>query len=148
MVVEEKRRKPSTRATRPLLRTSMYRTSNHASPSTLISRSLAAARPRVHTHRRFASQKPQGVRLEDYRFDPRPSWVYTMSTTLRLVLIPSARSRSLHAYSELTLRAGALIYAVFFADFGEKEHVFMPVRRSQFPFRLRIMMLRGVFASA
>ncbi|ETW81637.1 hypothetical protein HETIRDRAFT_426985 [Heterobasidion irregulare TC 32-1] len=86
----------------------MFRTSTHASPSNIISRSLAAAR----VHRRFASQKPQGFRLEDYRFDPRPSWVYTLSTTLRLVLIPSA-----------------LVYAVFFADFGEKEHVFMPPRR-------------------
>ncbi|KAI0055600.1 hypothetical protein BV25DRAFT_1779273, partial [Artomyces pyxidatus] len=44
--------------------------------------------------------------------DPRPPWVYTASTSLRLVLIPSA-----------------LLYAIFFADFGDKEHVFMPPRR-------------------
>ncbi|OSX59864.1 hypothetical protein POSPLADRAFT_1092014, partial [Postia placenta MAD-698-R-SB12] len=44
--------------------------------------------------------------------DPRPSWVFPLSRFANYVVIP-----------------GTLLYAVFFADFGEKEHVFMPARR-------------------
>ncbi|KAI9512371.1 hypothetical protein F5148DRAFT_1162812 [Russula earlei] len=52
------------------------------------------------------------VRWEDPPMDPRPPWVYSTSAGLRLILIPSI-----------------LFYAVFFADFGDREHVFMPPRR-------------------
>jgi hypothetical protein len=65
--------------------------------------------------------------------DPRPPWVYSISAGLRLALIPSAcfYSSTSARYSSKH-REGILFYAVFFADFGEKEHVFMPVchRRS------------------
>ncbi|KAH9049967.1 hypothetical protein EDB84DRAFT_1451966 [Lactarius hengduanensis] len=65
---------------------------------------------------RFSSEKPTERtgkdRWEDVPFDPRPPWVYSTSAGLRLVLIP-----------------GILFYAVFFADFGDREHVFMPPRR-------------------
>ncbi|CCM03524.1 uncharacterized protein FIBRA_05658 [Fibroporia radiculosa] len=44
--------------------------------------------------------------------DPRPSWVFPLFKIANYVVIP-----------------GTLLYAVFFADFGEKEHVFMPARR-------------------
>jgi hypothetical protein len=29
---------------------------------------------------------------------------------------------------QLKSRGGVLFYAIFFADFGDREHVFMPVR--------------------
>jgi len=44
--------------------------------------------------------------------DPRPSWVFPLSRIANYVVIPAT-----------------LLYAVFFADFGEREHVFMPARR-------------------
>ncbi|KAI0041980.1 hypothetical protein FA95DRAFT_1610559 [Auriscalpium vulgare] len=67
--------------------------------------------------RGFASRNPRitpdrKVTWDAVSADPRPPWVYTASLGLRLVLVPSA-----------------LLYAVFFADFGENEHVFMPPRR-------------------
>ncbi|KAI0732050.1 hypothetical protein C8Q72DRAFT_759014, partial [Fomitopsis betulina] len=40
------------------------------------------------------------------------SWVFPLSRIANYVVIPAT-----------------LLYAVFFADFGEKEHVFMPARR-------------------
>ncbi|KAI0252333.1 hypothetical protein BJV78DRAFT_1201814 [Lactifluus subvellereus] len=58
------------------------------------------------------SQKAGNVHREDVLPDPRPPWVYSASAGLRLVLIPSI-----------------LFYAVFFADFGDRDHVFMPPRR-------------------
>ncbi|KII90553.1 hypothetical protein PLICRDRAFT_136881 [Plicaturopsis crispa FD-325 SS-3] len=44
--------------------------------------------------------------------DPRPPWVYRTTGMLQYTVIPFA-----------------LFYAVFFFDFGEREHVFMPPRR-------------------
>ncbi|THH07083.1 hypothetical protein EW145_g3632 [Phellinidium pouzarii] len=44
--------------------------------------------------------------------DPRPPWLFTSATLLRVTIIPVG-----------------LIYAVFYHDFGEDEHVFMPPRR-------------------
>jgi len=70
---------------------------------------------RRHTLRHFtekATQKSGKIGWEDVPSDPRPPWVYSTSAGLRLILIPSI-----------------LFYAVFFADFGEREHVFMPPRR-------------------
>ncbi|KAH8989684.1 hypothetical protein EDB86DRAFT_1883301 [Lactarius hatsudake] len=65
---------------------------------------------------RFSSEKATERtgkdRWEDVPSDPRPPWVYSTSAGLRLTLIP-----------------GILFYAVFFADFGDREHVFMPPRR-------------------
>jgi len=58
------------------------------------------------------TQKTDGIRFEDVPYDPRPPWVYSTSAGLRFILIPSA-----------------LFYAVFFADFGDREHVFKPPRR-------------------
>lgn len=59
-----------------------------------------------------STQKTDGVQREDVPSDPRPPWVYSTSAGLRLILIPSA-----------------LLYAIFLADFGDREHVFMPPRR-------------------
>lgn len=65
---------------------------------------------------RFSSEKATERtvkdRWEDVPSDPRPPWVYSTSAGLRFVLIPSI-----------------IFYAVFFADFGDREHVFMPPRR-------------------
>ncbi|KAH9841577.1 uncharacterized protein C8Q71DRAFT_720730 [Rhodofomes roseus] len=44
--------------------------------------------------------------------DPRPAWFFPINRISNYVVIPAT-----------------LLYAVFFADFGEKEHVFMPARR-------------------
>ncbi|KAH9980323.1 hypothetical protein BGW80DRAFT_1274733 [Lactifluus volemus] len=66
---------------------------------------------------KYSSQKVTPKASKDRREDTpsgsRPTpWVYSTSVGLRLVLIPSG-----------------LLYAVFFADFGDREHVFMPPRR-------------------
>ncbi|KAI0004563.1 hypothetical protein BJV74DRAFT_808144 [Russula compacta] len=68
------------------------------------------SRPAVKHSSKKATQKT-GHR-EDITSDPRPPWVYSTSAGLRLILIPSI-----------------LFYAVFFADFGDHEHIFMPPRR-------------------
>ncbi|KAI0304465.1 hypothetical protein B0F90DRAFT_1815790 [Multifurca ochricompacta] len=69
-----------------------------------------SGRYRVKNFSEKITQKAPGkARWEDIPSDPRPPWVYSTSAGLRLVLIPSI-----------------LIYAVFFADFGDREHVFMP----------------------
>ncbi|KAG0701397.1 hypothetical protein DFH29DRAFT_773339, partial [Suillus ampliporus] len=44
--------------------------------------------------------------------DFRPPWVYSASHILTYTLIPTA-----------------IVYCVFLADWGEREHVFSPVRR-------------------
>ncbi|EJC99040.1 uncharacterized protein FOMMEDRAFT_170795 [Fomitiporia mediterranea MF3/22] len=44
--------------------------------------------------------------------DPRPRWLFSTASLLRVVLVPTS-----------------LIYAVFFHDFGEQDHVFVPPRR-------------------
>jgi len=65
--------------------------------------------------KRFSSDKAAertGKDRWDVPSDPRPPWVYSTSAALRLVLMPSI-----------------IFYAVFFADFGDREHVFMPPRR-------------------
>ncbi|KAI9443169.1 hypothetical protein H4582DRAFT_2126351 [Lactarius indigo] len=59
-----------------------------------------------------ATERSGKDRWEDVPSDPRPPWVYSTSAGLRLILIP-----------------GILLYAVFLADFGDREHVFMPPRR-------------------
>jgi len=59
-----------------------------------------------------ANKKIGNVHREEIPSDPRPPWVYSTSAGLRLILVPSI-----------------IFYAVFFADFGDREHVFMPPRR-------------------
>jgi hypothetical protein len=71
-------------------------------------------------------------RREDIPSSPRPTpWVYSTSVGLRLVLIPSAcvstKLVATHSTAERNVDKGGLFYAVFFADFGDREHVFMPV---------------------
>ncbi|KAF8742610.1 hypothetical protein AX14_003243 [Amanita brunnescens Koide BX004] len=56
---------------------------------------------------RFYSANPR-TQVED----PRPPWVYVMSRLLSFTLIPTIA-----------------MYSVFFYDFGDREHVFQPVRR-------------------
>jgi len=59
-----------------------------------------------------AQNKARNTQWEEVPSDPRPPWVYSTSVGLRLILIPSI-----------------IFYAIFFADFGDQEHVFMPPRR-------------------
>ncbi|KAF8501037.1 hypothetical protein F5888DRAFT_1801562 [Russula emetica] len=66
----------------------------------------------VKTFSQKVTQKTDRVQREDIASDPRPPWVYSTSAGLRLILIPSI-----------------LFYAIFLADFGDREHVFMPPRR-------------------
>ncbi|KAI0917334.1 hypothetical protein AcW1_007451 [Taiwanofungus camphoratus] len=84
----------------------------HGRPSTCNARTLLP--PRISC--RFASTKikqpAQSWAAENTPIDPRPRWVFPLSRVANYVVIPST-----------------LLYAVFFADFGEKEHVFMPARR-------------------
>ncbi|OBZ71451.1 hypothetical protein A0H81_08384 [Grifola frondosa] len=73
--------------------------------------------PRLQPHfsvtRRFASNQPQSWVPEDPpRADFRPPWVYRAIRIANFVAIPSA-----------------ILYSVFFADFGDHEHVFSPARR-------------------
>ncbi|KAI5123176.1 hypothetical protein M0805_000876 [Coniferiporia weirii] len=73
-----------------------------------------AQRARIVPRRRAYSQKPLGsVSVEQtVPTDPRPPWLFASASLLRVVFIPVG-----------------LTYAVFFHDFGEDEHVFMPPRR-------------------
>ena len=75
-----------------------------------------------------ATERSEKDRWNDVPSDPRPPWVYSTSAGLRLVLVPSVFS----VYwwiPVLKHLEGIILYAVFFADFGDREHVFMPVRR-------------------
>lgn len=81
---------------------------------------------------RFSSEKATKTgkgRWEDIPSDPRPPWVHSTSAGLRLVLIPGVHSVFWPTPYMLKHLEGILLYAVFFADFGDREHVFMPVRR-------------------
>lgn len=76
--------------------------------------------------------------------DPRPSWVFPLSRIANYVVIPgmSISESSAHLVVPLTaLCLATLLYAVFFADFGEKEHVFMPVRASPATFAFGVVMM-------
>ncbi|KAF9241195.1 hypothetical protein BU15DRAFT_45340 [Melanogaster broomeanus] len=66
------------------------------------------------TVRKYASTQPQQnqQKTDDDSGDFRPPWVYTTVSVLKYTTIP------------LTM-----IYCVFLADWGEREHVFMPVSR-------------------
>ncbi|KAF9221643.1 hypothetical protein BS17DRAFT_785107 [Gyrodon lividus] len=67
-----------------------------------------------NTLHEYASPKPQqnqqNARDDDGDF--RPRWVYSASSFLTYTTIPVA-----------------LLYCVFLADWGDREHVFMPLRR-------------------
>ncbi|KAG2757901.1 hypothetical protein P692DRAFT_20788269 [Suillus brevipes Sb2] len=54
----------------------------------------------------------QNQSAEQDNGDFRPPWVYSASHILTYTLIPTA-----------------MVYCVFLADWGEREHVFSPVRR-------------------
>ncbi|KLO06639.1 hypothetical protein SCHPADRAFT_683564 [Schizopora paradoxa] len=65
---------------------------------------------------RSSSQQPTGNQPTDSGaqsepVDPRPSWLFTSSALLRVAVVPAG-----------------IIYAVFFHEFDQKDHVFMPVR--------------------
>ncbi|EGN98350.1 hypothetical protein SERLA73DRAFT_183305 [Serpula lacrymans var. lacrymans S7.3] len=71
------------------------------------------------TQRTYASERtlrnrlpgvPQAKKDDDGDF--RPPWVYSTSRILTYTLIPTA-----------------FLYCIFIADWGEREHVFMPPRR-------------------
>ncbi|KAH7921779.1 hypothetical protein BV22DRAFT_1121940 [Leucogyrophana mollusca] len=70
-------------------------------------RAAWTARPQLKT-RSYAAPPPP----RDDNSDFRPPWVYTTSHVLTYTLIPTA-----------------LVYCVFLADWGDREHVFMPARR-------------------
>lgn len=82
---------------------------------------------------RKVNLKASKDRREDTPSGSRPTpWVYSTSVGLRLVLIPSAcvSTELVAAHSRAQKKhvgKGGLLYAVFFADFGDREHVFMPV---------------------
>ncbi|KAH7903211.1 hypothetical protein BJ138DRAFT_1020994 [Hygrophoropsis aurantiaca] len=63
---------------------------------------LAGLRARAHA-RSYSTRNPD---------DFRPPWVYTASHLLTYTLIPSA-----------------ILYCVFLADWGDRDHVFLHVRR-------------------
>ncbi|KAG1786615.1 uncharacterized protein HD556DRAFT_1414373 [Suillus plorans] len=77
---------------------------------------LARRTPSIRSY----SKKPQVIRptpsqnqsAEQDDGDFRPPWVYSASHILTYTLIPTA-----------------ILYCVFLADWGEREHVFSPVRR-------------------
>ncbi|GBE84958.1 hypothetical protein BKA93DRAFT_332767 [Sparassis latifolia] len=63
--------------------------------------------------RRNASDKPSQSWAElNSPVDPRPSWGSTVMKVANVAIIPMI-----------------ILYATFVADFGEREHVFMPARR-------------------
>ncbi|KAF5360946.1 hypothetical protein D9756_004805 [Leucocoprinus leucothites] len=53
-----------------------------------------------------------GYQPQDEAIDFRPPWVYVGSRLLTFTIIP-----------------GIVFYSVFIYDFGERDHVFQPVRR-------------------
>ncbi|KAI0720445.1 hypothetical protein C8T65DRAFT_791380 [Cerioporus squamosus] len=87
---------------------------------------MAFPRPRHSTVVRClrASKQAPGVRHASKRANPWPepqgsaeppkvrTWVYPVSRIANFTIVPTA-----------------ILYAVFFADFGDHEHVFMPPRR-------------------
>ncbi|OCB90916.1 hypothetical protein A7U60_g1826 [Sanghuangporus baumii] len=78
-------------------------------------------RPSVVATRLYASKPTNGPRkpitvsaspVSDPPTDPRPRWMFSTAAFLRITLVPVG-----------------LIYAIFYHDFGEEDHVFMPPRR-------------------
>ncbi|CAA7261408.1 unnamed protein product [Cyclocybe aegerita] len=55
---------------------------------------------------------PPPKKMEGSGEDFRPPWVYVGTRLISLAVIPSIA-----------------VYSIFFYDFGEREHVFQPVRR-------------------
>lgn len=79
---------------------------------------------------RHASTRTQQNRrsTEDDGGDFRPPWVYSGSrfltyTTIPREAIPSSSNRGTHPFSTIV----TLLYCAFLADWGEREHLFMPV---------------------
>ncbi|KAF5314992.1 hypothetical protein D9619_006982 [Psilocybe cf. subviscida] len=80
---------------------------------------LALAPSRVWSASRAVQRRPMSTaraegpkKMEGAGEDPRPPWVYVGSRVMSFALIP-----------------GVSLYSIFFYDFGDREHVFQPVRR-------------------
>ncbi|KAJ8595232.1 hypothetical protein M405DRAFT_807511 [Rhizopogon salebrosus TDB-379] len=82
------------------------------------SRSRLTTLARRSPYIRSYSKKPASIRPTEQQSaeqddgDFRPPWVYSASHILTYTMIPTA-----------------MVYCVFLADWGEREHVFSPVRR-------------------
>ena len=80
------------------------------------------------------------AKLEPKPTDPRPRWLFTTSSLLRVLVVPGEHLTSVVIFrvqiflsmntffSTWSYNQVGLIYAVFYHDFGKEEHVFMPVR--------------------
>ncbi|KIK93733.1 hypothetical protein PAXRUDRAFT_828672 [Paxillus rubicundulus Ve08.2h10] len=66
----------------------------------------------VHRHVSTKAQQNRQNARNDDSGDFRPRWVYSASSFLTYTTIPVA-----------------LLYCVFLADWGDRDHVFMPLRR-------------------
>jgi hypothetical protein len=94
----------------------------------VISSSLPILRPRANLSRSLATNVHRLPGRDDER-DFRPPWLYTMSRLLSYTMIPCKHSCHVIVSSELENKnLAAAIYGIFFHDFGEREHVFQPVR--------------------
>lgn len=84
----------------------------------------------VSVHR-YASTKARQNRptAEDDGGDFRPPWVYSGSRFLTYTAIPreAIPNPSATAIATLTQSLVTLLYCAFLADWGEREHIFMPV---------------------
>jgi len=80
--------------------------------------------------RRFSTEAPIPKKLEGPGEDPRPPWVYVGTRLISLVIIPGRQpSCKISAFLLILFQLIAVgVYSVFFYDFGERDHVFQPVR--------------------
>ncbi|EIW80997.1 hypothetical protein CONPUDRAFT_56687 [Coniophora puteana RWD-64-598 SS2] len=81
------------------------------SASNTVTRILRGSRVPLRDRSRQYATTPSSSQPEVTPTDFRPPWVYSASHILKYTVIPAA-----------------LAYCVFWADWGEREHVFSPVR--------------------
>ncbi|KAL5479104.1 hypothetical protein ACEPAI_2392 [Sanghuangporus weigelae] len=77
--------------------------------SSIIATRLYASTPKNGPRKPIIVSVPP---VSDPPTDPRPRWMFSTAAFLRITLVPVG-----------------LIYAIFYHDFGEEDHVFMPPRR-------------------
>lgn len=98
--------------------------------SSLLRLTRLAAFRGVSVHRYASTKVRQNRRTaEDDGGDFRPPWVYSGSRFLTYTAIPreAIPNTSVTAIATLTQSLVTLLYCAFLADWGEREHIFMPV---------------------
>ncbi|KAH7885286.1 hypothetical protein F5I97DRAFT_1884285 [Phlebopus sp. FC_14] len=87
--------------------------------------------------RSYVARSQRGPSKEEPAYDDfRPPWVYTTSHVLTYTTIPRQSLAFIIPVNDPDQILVALIYCVFLADWGDRDHVFMPVREIDQPYTL------------